>query len=516
MSALHEDLLFKIFLENTYAGPHYPFTNGDESPLTTALHCSQVCRQWRSIFLSSSSIWGRLIDLNGFNRRTDKWREEIFARTGEAVLWVYGFANRDVWDFLSPFLQQNWRRVQILVIREFNDFGMIPHPRYVQRAMLAFIMEPAPQLCRIDVDHCNLQFLLSDGGGPTSHFFGDDAPLLRHFTIRQLFPMNASWLSNLSSISFPMGLEPEEVLTTLRRMPRLDYLSWYIYPEFGLGTTVSKVVLPNLKMLQTYSGNIHDACTILECITPSPDCCLAFQALSKDREAQDDRINKQYENAVKSYIMPYFSLHPPSALEFTIQADFLWLADPTPPISGSPWVRRFCIALDISCLPSSLLIKELTNSSWLPNIDEFEFDASRWSEYPDGLNNVAVISALDAFSSSSAIIHTNDGTLSQLLEQPLSYTSTLFPALITLKIDCPWGYLPLGEEHPHYEFLKLRKAIGRPVSILDFGVLSNEPSNMGYLEEYAGLLVTWETRDEHRREYICGQGHPDRLRFSDS
>ncbi|KAF4612993.1 hypothetical protein D9613_010820 [Agrocybe pediades] len=217
MTALHEDLLFKIFLEDTYAGPHFPFTK--DRPLTTARHCSQVCRQWRSIFLSSSSIWGRLIDLNGLKETTDQWRNEILARTGDAVLWVYGFVNRDVWDFLSPFLQKNWRRVQILVIRDINTLDMTSLD--LQQEMWAFMKEPAPQLCRIQVKQDNPL----TSGLPTSPLFGDDAPLLKDFSMKHKFPTNVSWICNLSSISFPSTFNMDEVLTTLWRMPRLEYLS---------------------------------------------------------------------------------------------------------------------------------------------------------------------------------------------------------------------------------------------------------------------------------------------------
>ncbi|KAF4612941.1 hypothetical protein D9613_010835 [Agrocybe pediades] len=510
MSALYEDLLLRIFLENTYAGPHFPLTFRDtpERPLITALHCSQVCRQWRSIFLSSSLIWGRLIDLIILVDTTDNWRKEIFARTGEAALWVYGFVDPSVWEFLSPFLQRNWRRVQVFVVMDINIMTSLN----LQQKRWAFLKEPAPQLCRIDVEQDNP----SMSGLPTSSLFGDDAPLLKDFSMRHKFQTNASWLSNLSSISFPPAFNMDEVLTTLRRMPRLEYLT-----VFNLGSDipqalkqVPKLVLPNLRMLKI-QANVHDTCVLLECITASPDCCLAIQGSLGSRPAQDNEGNTQYENAVKSYIMPFFPLHPPSALKFSIKGDLLVLEDPTPPIPRSnAWVRCFCIVLDISSLLSSSLIKELISSPWVPYINKFEFYAHRSSEHPDGLNNGAVISALDTFSSSAMILRTNDETLRQLLERPLSYTSTLFPHLITLNVNCPWRYPPVEEDPPDHEFLKLRKAIGRPVSVLDLGVLKNKPADMGYLEEHVGLLVKWETWDGHRREYLCGEGQPERLRFS--
>ncbi|KAF9555492.1 hypothetical protein CPC08DRAFT_711963 [Agrocybe pediades] len=387
MTALHEDLLFKIFLEDTYAGPHFPFTK--DRPLTTARHCSQVCRQWRSIFL--------LIDLNGLKETTDQWRNEIFARTGDAVLWVYGFVNRD----------KNWRRVQILVIRDINTLDMTS-------------LDLQQEMIQVKQDNP------LTSGLPTSPLFGDDAPLLKDFSMKHKFPTNVSWICNLSSISFPSTFNMDEVLTTLWRMPRLEYLSL---------------------MLKLDHANIHNTCFLLECITPP---------------GQENGENKRYENAIKSYIIPYFCLHPPSAVRFSVDLDFLVLEDPIPLILRNPWIRCFRT--------------ELINAPWLPSINKLELYAMNFSKYHSAQNNAIIDSALYAFSSSATTLHTNDDTLRRLLEWAVSYTPTL--------VNCPWRYPPVEEEPPHHEFLKLRKAIGRPVSV--------DPGDLGYLEEH--------TRAGHKRE----------------
>ncbi|KAF9537451.1 hypothetical protein CPC08DRAFT_717694 [Agrocybe pediades] len=437
----------------------------DSSLLTTARHCSQVCRQWRSIFLSSSLIWGRLIDVNGLKWTTDKWRKEIFARTGEAVLWVFGVADQDVWDFLSPFLQQNWRIVQILAILNVDKPSKTSLA--LQQKRWAFMKEPAPQLRRIEIQESS-----SISGLPTASFFADDAPLLEDFSIqwRHKFPTNTSWLSNLSSVTFSSSFTMDEVLMALPRMPRLIYLSVSMDRDTP-PQKEPKVVLPNLRMLYT-EGDRQSICILLQCITPSPDCCLAMRRFLESRPAEDNGENPQFENAVKSYIMPYFALHPPSALTFSIGGGVLVLQDYISWDPRNPWVRCFCIVLDIpDPLPSSILIKELCRSPWVPYITKFDLDAHGHPEYPDGLNNVAVISALDALSSSATTLDTNIDTLRELLERPLSYTSTLFPNLTTLNLDSELRYppVPVEGEPPHHEFLKLRKAIGRPVSVLDLG-----------------------------------------------
>ncbi|KAF4613098.1 hypothetical protein D9613_010819 [Agrocybe pediades] len=133
-------------------------------------------------------------------------------------------------------------------------------------------------------------------------------------------------------------------------------------------------------------------------------------------------------------------------------------------------------------------MEELINAPWLPSINKLELYAMNFSKYHSAQNNAIIDSALYAFSSSATTLHTNDDTLRRLLEWAVSYTPTLFPDLVTLSVNCPWRYPPVEEEPPHHEFLKLRKAIGRPVSVLDFGVLSSDPGDLGYLEEHVGLL----------------------------
>ncbi|KAF4613362.1 hypothetical protein D9613_010842 [Agrocybe pediades] len=130
ISALYEDLLRRIFLENTFPLDIYRLINVSRfntqpikqiRPLTTARHCSQVSRHWRSIFLSTPSIWARLIDLDGFRQTTDEWMKQVMARSGNALLWVYGRLVSDMHDLFFSFLEETWRRVQMLVIRADNQ-----------------------------------------------------------------------------------------------------------------------------------------------------------------------------------------------------------------------------------------------------------------------------------------------------------------------------------------------------------------------------------------------------------
>ncbi|KAF9556202.1 hypothetical protein CPC08DRAFT_711385 [Agrocybe pediades] len=105
--------------------------------------------------------------------------------------------------------------------------------------------------------------------------------------------------------------------------------------------------------------------------------------------------------------------------------------------------------------------------------------------------------------------------------------STTLPALATLKLNgSPITRLrPASGILPHERFLKWRKEIGKPIAVLDLGVimdnmqLSTFPRQMDHFEgELAGLLVMWSIYRDGRcaGEYRCGDGYPQKLRYWDT
>ncbi|KAF9551913.1 hypothetical protein CPC08DRAFT_714976 [Agrocybe pediades] len=68
ISILHEELLWNIFLEIIDDALVYPW-EVEHRPIVVIRCCSHVCGRWRSVILSSSTIWGRLIDLDYFHEQ---------------------------------------------------------------------------------------------------------------------------------------------------------------------------------------------------------------------------------------------------------------------------------------------------------------------------------------------------------------------------------------------------------------------------------------------------------------
>ncbi|KAF9560117.1 hypothetical protein CPC08DRAFT_762905 [Agrocybe pediades] len=268
ISMLHEDLLWKIFLEITNDALFYPFypSRTENRPIVTIRYCSHVCDRWRSVILSSSMIWGRLIDMDYLTgRNTDSWMKEVVSRTGTALLWMYGTVDYQFPcdHFLFHFLRENWGRVQMLVVIES------PHYLEHRKKMWDFLHRPAPRLQWVD-----LKLWFEDTEFLSRLLFADNAPLLTDFRIGNIrkFSTDTSWISNLCDVRFTYAFHPSEILEALRRIPRLKYLEVFI----GNGAVDYRgpmIILPRLRMLQFHAGNFTHAGTFLQHIAPSADRC---------------------------------------------------------------------------------------------------------------------------------------------------------------------------------------------------------------------------------------------------
>ncbi|KAF4611231.1 hypothetical protein D9613_006609 [Agrocybe pediades] len=520
ISMLNEDVLWRIFMLNTEFHGSDPWPN---SPLTTARHCSQACRRWRSMFLSSRLIWGRLIDLCALRQRKDDWRKEVEARSEGALLWVYGYISSLglLPDFLFPFLHKNWGRVQILYL-----WGEI-YDQYDDK-LWAFLNKPAPQLRKFEAKIPNRNTSL-----PNNSLFADNAPFLRHFHgYTGKFPTNASWLRNLSSMTFSSMFTTGEVLQALQRMPNLVSLTISTHYDSDSAVRIqvatNGIFLAKLETL-TLEGSVLGAGTILQRITPSPDCSLSITQLDFSRIASEGHVGEyyyaQYEEGIKSYLLPHFSVHPPSSVKIQFVRENALVLE-----SGNlnSHTGRFSIELYTPSLPSSSLIKELISSGSFSSVTNLPIRFGAWS-MPTPTSALGIVSLLEAFPSVTTLI-TSDAVLYSLLQHP-DRTARLFPSLTTLElIDPPVddllrisdsqetaGDLAPPPLPPRERFLKLRKDTAwqqQPISVLH---LSTTPYNIRLLErggmvhfesEYPGLLVKCSSE-----EYMCGSGQPEKLRF---
>ncbi|KAF9551910.1 hypothetical protein CPC08DRAFT_309440 [Agrocybe pediades] len=522
---LHEDVLWKILLDitNEALDPHpHLLSSISQRPIVTVRHCSQVCRYWRSIILSSPSMWGRLIDVELLRRTTsDDWMKEVVRRAGGALLWVYGkigeeYNRQD--HFLFTFLRENWRRVEMLFINDRHFTGNNPAHLECQKKMWSFLLEPAPRLRWFNFSLSYRSDTLLPGC-----LFADNAPLLTDFYICRYsckFSTHSSWTTNLCSVTFSTAFTVDEVLMALPGMSRLVYLGVHIgqyRSQSSRWFARPTVILPRLRTLDV-CGYYGSAGTILQCITPSADCRISVihEHMHDDFDLEPDRREyEEYEAAVAKFIAPCLSLHPPLAVVFYIgYINTSVFYD----VHGVPDLRFFRISLHTPFVPSSFLMKEISNSAYSSQVRELRLRT--WDGDDFGFPPLAPVSEsiLLAFPCVTTLC-TSDDVLHSLLEDP-SIAASVLPALTILKISYP--HLPnpgnfKEEEPPHHRYLRLCRAIGRPLSVLEISFpfsLIEEFYNMDYLEEHVGLLVKWDFGVHSSSVgYRCGDGHPERLRF---
>ncbi|KAF8903503.1 hypothetical protein CPB84DRAFT_773692 [Gymnopilus junonius] len=120
---LKHDILYHIFTLNADIFDRRDCRLPHDSPLralTTTRYSSQVCREWRSIILGSSTLWARLLDLDLLQQEEGDWRDEILRRSGEThPLWIRN-TRKAMMDemplgletFLLRLLDEYWDRVQ--------------------------------------------------------------------------------------------------------------------------------------------------------------------------------------------------------------------------------------------------------------------------------------------------------------------------------------------------------------------------------------------------------------------
>ena len=507
---LHQDILWKIFTENT---------NEDE-PLTTARRSSQVCRQWRTIVLQSASIWGRSIDLDDLHQKTDDWRQEVISRTGQSLLWIFGSLSPDTLHFFVPFIAQNWKRVRMLGIDDFDI-----NPEEDRQRIWAFLEQPAPNLQMMDI-------ALSPSGDDNAGIlpaclFNDHAPALEEFIVSAAtykFAANASWLPNLRKFTLCEAFSTMEIFKILQRMPLLESLhitSSYSLQETGI-LNLPPINLPKLNSL-TLRGHFVNFLSILESVMPSSDCGLGILGdPSVWTPVEDNGENERLQNGVMKHIIPFLTLYPPTTVHCFISEETLkFQADNAP--RGH---RSFYFPINLHFIDSPP-VKKLISSSCFSSTQELKLGL--WGPR-EGFNNltlsnnttmaVPTITCLLQTFSSITTLSTVDMVLDTLLKYPAfdpTNAFILFPALQVLKIADPHRPRSANEMAAHHRFLKYRYDVAFPISVLEIRVSEDwEAFDIDYLEEHHGLLIKWTNIPDVDGvgEYRCGDGRPEQLRFT--
>ncbi|KAF9564038.1 hypothetical protein CPC08DRAFT_290809 [Agrocybe pediades] len=525
ITLLHPELLWRIFQENI-AVVFEPWLSDPEAvqsrdlappkPLATVWDCSQVCREWRSMLLQSPSVWGKVIDLAFLGQKKEEYKQEVLSRTGQAPLFIFGRPHVNTLLYFAPFLEENWWRVQSMEIRSIDDIGNRQHISW------DFLKKPAHCLENF---HLNLMFRDDDVLPDSDRLFNDYAPHLKSFVIQgrnyKLSP-KASWLKNLSHVTFCGDHTMEEVFAALEQTPELVTLemccSNVALAVAGPAVEGPAIDLPRLrKTCLRLGSHMFNGFSLLERIKLSPDCCMGIATdMDSDKGwtplSVDEDGYSRYEDAVAKQVLPYLKLHCPTTIYFVPHQQTLFLQE-ADNVNADPHLinprYHFCIPLCIDFLDSSLLLQGLANFESFSNVTELSLLLGDYEKY----KNATIVSALRAFPSVRTL-KTSDKILAHLLENPVA--ATLFPNLVKLDIHMRGGGVPPDQEPALHSFFRLRKSIGRPISVLELlPTFFCDWPDLDYLEEYSGLLIKWSTiLDKKHGEYRCGDGRPEELQFA--
>ncbi|KAF9554156.1 hypothetical protein CPC08DRAFT_821866 [Agrocybe pediades] len=330
---LPPELLLEVFRMNTERDDSF------HNRLNTARHSSQVCRLWRTIHLSSASIWGRLLQLDDFLRTKDEWKDLVLSRVGNALLWVHGRISTSTWRFFVKVLDSKWENVQIL------DVWENPVSRFCPPGAGSFLGKPAPNLESLVLRLYNRWPLPQ----PLT-LFNNIAPRLRAIEASPIFfhvDSPLPWLYNLRTLSFLTTHSIADILSVLKWVPHLKLLR--IWRDSGSKRIVRvphellvPIHLPKLQSLHIINGNLSEILPFLELITPSPICSIAIHTtcLPVSRQESFDALPTRFYRALLPWISAYMKGRPPKFISLDVDSEpslSLRIRDyPPPPPSYKP------------------------------------------------------------------------------------------------------------------------------------------------------------------------------------
>jgi len=489
IAKLHADLLWRIFVFNAVM-ERLSFDDIEiDAPLTTARYTSQVCASWRQLIISSSSLWGNIIDLNSLHQKSDMWRNEVLVRTGNSPLSISGFIYQlvdgpDILQFFESLLQNHWTRIVRVVV----EIGWAP--RKLHDDTWSALACPAPNLKAflIQTDSHLPDCFLSPG----LSLFANYAPLLTRFDQPNHAPINpnASWLPGITSLSLNSVPTLSILLDMCSRMHSLQALKLSFSDKDPTpGIQLRSVNLPSLTTLDIH-GALNVALEFLDNITPSPGCSLRLSLRLPSNFSNPSAELLFSHRIIGGFADNYFSHHICSTcyLRYTprdirveaisydnsynkAQSNFAVFT------SGHPRSLTSAIAL----FSATLLPAYFSHATTLHlSIAPLTTAHSLGPLFCEFMTTMVTLEKLH--------VTTGGLNLFGVLQQ------RFFPRLKTLVWVPSITNVEEWEESTNIitDFLAMRRKIGFPIETLEWEMLSGVPMDINKFEELIGLKVVWQ------------------------
>ncbi|KDR77922.1 hypothetical protein GALMADRAFT_154971 [Galerina marginata CBS 339.88] len=498
---LAPDILWLIFMFNTIPVDYSPLSRAPNNLplLTVARRTSQVCHSWRQITLDSSSLWGRLVDLNVLFENNRGWVDEVLLRAKDAPLWITGKVRPEYLNdaLFFSLVERNWERVQKI---EVSTYGIRNDD-----VRWNVCLRPAPALKDFGVYIESCEYLLNDSQDPV---FANDAPSLRNFGSFQIpFPIDAPWLSELKNITFPQTWSMTQVLDLCSRMPCLVELIADHTSPFTLNSAYSDslphINLPHLIYI-TLRGELRTCLKFLEHITASPACLVSMASFDHNTKTLTPTVVESTPKILSRWVTDYFTHYEVNRVRLqksrfgvVFEADFNLLSDDWGFLSDFHCWDAYKPDAELSLLASFVPMSSMMSRYSLVTELRVDFAIppslySAWKFIFDCLPSIEVLKA--SHSSFQHLI---------VLESMKGARVPNFPALRELEIfietEGDTGVVDLTDIPA---FLKWYKCAGKPLALLTLVDTQGEREmNIGVLncKETKGMTMRRKTRQPGKR-----------------
>jgi hypothetical protein len=456
-----------------------------------------VCKEWRQLILGSSSLWGKLLDLNDLNPGSDRWRKEVLRRTKNAMLHVrvdLDPARPVATSLLFDILDKKWSTIRNL------EVSTSQRGHYDDKRWLA-IHRPTDNLRTISL---HFQMHVPEPLRSTNNvLFSGRAPSLKFATIRHMtFQLPAQWFSQLYAFRIAGQYRASQLMESMSSMSFLEYvqLSDLRSDDAEFWPTIS---LPQLKHL-IIDGQFAACLKVVSHTIVPPGCGL--QILRADRrEYITDADLLAASQVLARYCETYFKVHIPTTIRLSIHRTVFDFSN----IPAGPNIPSFNLRIEKSNRFSSmdLLFKPFLNCPFCKVTDlffDFESDANVTFPFSDPKfsNFISLFSSVDRLTTTPA-------GLQVFVETPTHNDGILLPALKTIRVL----HLTGKSLSQIIDFLNWRHAVGAPIQVLTLICRLLLGLNLSTLEQYSGLKVVCRRNGQEPLEYICGSGTPEQIDF---
>ncbi|KAF9558648.1 hypothetical protein CPC08DRAFT_709479 [Agrocybe pediades] len=377
--------------------------------LATARCSSQVCRQWRSVLLQASSIWGRLLDLDELRKMPYFWRDMLAERIADALLWIRGPVSVEMRPYFARVLDEKWDRIQVMDISDY-EYSYDGEREKVYAPLLRKASNL--QILKISIAEEDLRDGSKRWFSLQGRLFDNHAPFLDEIVFHGIsykFQPNAPWLSNLRVLSLDRQRSTLAVFRLLNAMPLLEHVR--IADLFDMmiledeGVELPSIKLPRLASLWLNSPYLFNLLPFLERLTPSKDCGLY---IGQSPAGHGSFLSLQVElyvytrmlEGIKRYMDGYFKHHPPTSLSISVGASVgitiqdYWDSQESPALFPS---ACFSAILPVNANTNGLYQPgEWLALPWLPKVEKLEFLMPQAQRLLHGFPLIPLLSTLSS------------------------------------------------------------------------------------------------------------------------